>query len=92
MNRVASDSRPRLKPGCRLSDSSGQEAMLLIPEGALRLSGAGPKILELCDGRRTFADIVRELQAVYPSAEPGQIEAEATSFVERLQQKRVMDF
>jgi pyrroloquinoline quinone biosynthesis protein D len=81
-----------LRPGCRLSDAPGQAEMLLIPEGALRLAGPGVKIVERCDGRRSVADIVRELQALYPSAPPAQIEEEVTAFLERLRTRSVVDF
>jgi len=65
--------------------------MLLIPEGALRLAGPGRKILERCDGQHTLDDIVRELNAEYPSADPGRIETEVRTFLDRLYQKRVID-
>src|SRR3979409_904033 len=48
------ESVPRLAPGCRLSIGADAEAMLLIPEGALRLIGPGRHIVELCDGERTM--------------------------------------
>ena len=92
MNGLAPDRKPMLRPGCRLSDSPGQLDMLLIPEGALRLAGPGLKIVELCDGERSIADIVRELQALYPSAPPGQIAEEVAAFLERLRAKSVMEF
>jgi len=84
-------SRPKLRPGCRLRESAGDSDMLLIPEGALRLAGTGRKIVERCDGRHTLDDIVRELNAEYPAAEPGRIETEVSTFLERLLQKRVID-
>lgn len=65
--------------------------MLLIPEGALRLVGPGQKIVERCDGEHTFDDIVRDLKAEYPTAEPARIETEVTSFLTRLHEKRVID-
>ena len=91
MSELAGSSHPKLRPGCRLRESAGQDAVLLIPEGALRLAGTGRKIVERCDGQHTFDDIVRELKAEYPSAEPGRIESEVSSFLERLYQKRVID-
>jgi coenzyme PQQ biosynthesis protein PqqD len=57
----------------------------------LRLVGPGRKIVERCDGRRTIDEIIRELKAEFPSVEPGRIEAEVTTFLERLHQKRVID-
>jgi pyrroloquinoline quinone biosynthesis protein D len=84
--------KPALRPGCRLSDSAGQADMLLIPEGALRLKGTSLKIVELCDGQRSIADIVSELQALYPSAPPDQIAEHVAEFLERLRAKSVVEF
>ncbi len=92
MSAPAPDRKPMLRPGCRLSDSPGQPDMLLIPEGALRLAGPGLKIVERCDGQRSVADIVRELQALYPAAPPAQIEEEVGAFLERLRAKSVLEF
>ena len=84
--------KPALRPGCRLSDSPGQADMLLIPEGALRLKGTSLKIVELCDGQRSIADIVSELQVLYPSAPPAQIAEQVAEFLERLRAKSVVEF
>ena len=92
MSRPQADSKPALRPGCRLSDRPDQPEMLLIPEGALRLAGPGAKILAFCDGQRNVAQIVSELQNLYPSAPAAQIEEEVKAFLERLQAKSVLDF
>ena len=92
MSEAALDRKPMLRPGCRLSDAPGQSDMLLIPEGALRLKGTSLKIVELCDGQRSIVDIVRELQALYPSAPPAQIEEQVAEFLQRLRAKSVVEF
>jgi pyrroloquinoline quinone biosynthesis protein D len=53
---------PRLAPGVRLQPDrvSGKPA-LLYPEGVLLLNPTGAAIVELCDGRRTFGEIVGAL-------------------------------
>ncbi|MBV8630764.1 MAG: pyrroloquinoline quinone biosynthesis peptide chaperone PqqD [Silvibacterium sp.] len=84
--------RPALRPGCRLSPASNPESLLLIPEGALRLQGPGRQILELCDGRRTLAEIVEELYRLFPSADASLIAGEAVSFLERLHAKGTVEF
>jgi pyrroloquinoline quinone biosynthesis protein D len=89
---LAGTSRPKLRPGCRLRETAGESDMLLIPEGALRLAGTGRKIVERCDGEHTLDDIVRELKAEYPTVEPTRIETEVNTFLDRLHQKRVIDF
>lgn len=65
--------------------------MLLIPEGALRLTGPGPKILERCDGQHTLDEIVRDLEAAYPAAESARIHQEVTAFIQRLREKHVLE-
>jgi len=91
MNPVSGEARPKLRPGCRLSRSEQQGVVLLIPEGALRLVGPGEKIVERCDGEHTLDEIVRDLKAEFPSADPARVEAEVTAFLSRLYEKRVLD-
>jgi pyrroloquinoline quinone biosynthesis protein D len=64
--------------------------VLLIPEGVLRLSGPGPRILQRCDGARTFADIVRELGAEFAESDAARVEAETSAFLERLVARRIV--
>jgi pyrroloquinoline quinone biosynthesis protein D len=86
------DSRPRLALGCRLTDAAGSEGTLLMPERAMKLNGPGLEIVRRCDGRRSIQDIVQELNALYPTAPAGTIEREASVFLERLWEKRAVDF
>ena len=81
MSEVAPDRVLRLAPGCRLSGAPGQEDLLLIPEGALRLKGPARIIVELCDGQRTLGQVVEELVRRYPTADRGRIEAETAALV-----------
>jgi len=91
MSTVPVDARPKLRPGCRLSRTPEQGAILLIPEGALRLVGPGEKIVERCTGEQTVDEIVRSLKEEFPTADATRIEAEVTSFLSRLHEKRVLD-
>jgi pyrroloquinoline quinone biosynthesis protein D len=86
------NSKPRLAPGCRWAEASGAERMLMFPEGALRLQGTGREILERCDGQRRVQQIVEELLVQYKTGDRGRIQQEVSSFLERLQQKRVVDY
>ncbi len=83
-------SKPRLAPGCRWG---GPEAapVVLFPEGAIRVQGTGQRILELCDGERTFAELVAELQQEYSEADPAVIRADACRFLEQLHDKRILE-
>ncbi|MFD0903377.1 pyrroloquinoline quinone biosynthesis peptide chaperone PqqD [Actinomadura sediminis] len=55
--------------------------LLLMPERAVRLSGAGGGVLRLCDGSRTVAAIIAELAATYPGAP---LDDEVPAFLERV--------
>ena len=81
---------PRLARGCRLSEDPGQGWVLLIPEGVLRLSGPGPRILQRCDGSRTFRDIVHELGQEFAAADAARVEAETAAFLDRLVERRIV--
>jgi pyrroloquinoline quinone biosynthesis protein D len=86
------NSKPRLAPGCRWAEANGAERMLMFPEGALRLQGTGREILERCDGQRSVQQIVEELLARYKGGDRGRIQQEVSSFLQSLQQKRVVDY
>lgn len=86
------ESRPRLRAGCRFSGAPGQENVLLIPEGLMKLTGPARQILELCDGQRTFAQVLTELQAVYPTAPRDQMERDTAAYLERLRERGAVEF
>jgi len=84
-------SQPRLAAGCRWA-GEGANRTLVYPEGALRLQETARAILERCDGQRSFAQIVQELVAAYNASDPEKIRQDASAFLERLRQKRLVDF
>jgi pyrroloquinoline quinone biosynthesis protein D len=84
-------SRPRLAAGCRWA-GEGENRMVVFPEGALRLQDTARAVLERCDGHRTFEQIVQELEATYSASDPVKIRQDAVAFLERLRQKRLVDF
>ena len=88
---LENSSRPRLATGCRWT-GEGENRTVVFPEGALRLQDTARAILDRCDGHRTFEQIVQELEAVYSAADPVKIRQDAVAFLERLRQKRVVDF
>ena len=91
MSAIGLESVPRLVRGCRLSKTEGQENMLLIPEGALKLQGPSREIVLLCDGVRAVAAIAAELQQRYSTMDPARIEAEVIGFLSRLHEKRIIE-
>lgn len=86
------NSRPRLAPGCRWAEPGDGERTVLFPEGAIVVQGTGRDILEHCDGQRTFAEIVQELQGLYTLTDVQRIKREAGNFLEQLREKRIVDF
>lgn len=91
MSRPTDSSQPRFAAGCRWG-KNGEEPVVLFPEGMIRVQGTGQNILELCDGQRTVAEIVGALSARYEGAAPAKIREEVGSFLEALQQKRIVDY
>ena len=88
---LVNSSRPRLAAGCHWTGDRGNR-VLVFPEGALRLQATAFAILERCDGKRTFQQIVRELQEIYSASEPSKIQQDAFSFLKALYEKRLVDF
>jgi pyrroloquinoline quinone biosynthesis protein D len=66
MNHVALSERPRLRsPGRMKHDKARQLELLLLPERVVELNEAAGAILRLCDGQRTIAQIIEELESKY---------------------------
>lgn len=83
---------PQLARGCRVQTRSEGETVLLVPEGLLRLRGAGAEILALVDGVRTVAQIVDMLRPQYPPEARVQIASEVAGFLTSLNQRSVVLF
>jgi pyrroloquinoline quinone biosynthesis protein D len=83
---------PRLAPGCRMTESKDLGPVLLMPENMLRLTGPGPRIVELCDGARTLADVIAVLQSEFNGADPEMIRREVLAFLGSLNDRRALDY
>jgi coenzyme PQQ biosynthesis protein PqqD len=81
---------PRLAPGCRMTTSADLGPVLLMPESMLRLTGPGPRIVELCDGVRTLEQVIATLQTEFSAADPEMIRGEVLAFLESLQERRAL--
>jgi len=58
--------KPAIAHGLRLQFEAAQDAhVLLYPEGMVKLNGSAGAILSRCDGVRTLADIVADLERSY---------------------------
>jgi len=84
-------SQPRLAAGCRWGGTE-QDRVILFPEGAIKLQGTGRQVLERCDGQRTFAQLITELQSQFADADPGKIRTDISQFLEQLRHKRIVDY
>lgn len=84
-------SQPRLAAGCRWGGTE-ENRMILFPEGAIKLQGTGRQILERCDGQRTFAEIIAELEREFGKTDPAKIRSDISTFLEQLQRKRIVDY
>lgn len=91
MSEPIADSRiPRLAIGCRVRVVSPDEAMLLVPEGALKLKGAGNEIIGLIDGQRSVETITNLLQQKHAATDASQIAAEVKQFLDKLHTRSVL--
>jgi pyrroloquinoline quinone biosynthesis protein D len=81
---VSDSDRPRLARHVRMTFSPArQQHILQHPETVVVLNGSGAAILELCDGRRTVAEIVAELGARYRTVPDGEVRQFLTRLVAR---------
>lgn len=88
---VPATARPRLARGVRLSEDRVRGGWnLLAPERVLKINAVGVEILGLCDGARTFDDIVDDLAARFDIGR-ARIETDAGSLIADLAAKRMVD-
>jgi pyrroloquinoline quinone biosynthesis protein D len=63
---IPQTAKPAIAHGMRLQWEAAQEAhVLLYPEGMVRLNSSAGAIMSRCDGVRTLADIVTDLERTY---------------------------
>lgn len=66
MTAIGTDAKPALGHGFRLQWEPAQKAhVLLYPEGMVKLNGSAGEILRRCDGERTVAEIVTDLETAF---------------------------
>jgi len=66
MSEVPDSAKPAVARGLRLQWEPAQEAhVLLYPEGMVKLNGSAGAIMSRCDGVRTVAEIVADLERAY---------------------------
>jgi len=81
--------RPAIGHGMRLQWEEAQQAhVLLYPEGMVKLNGSAGAILSRCDGVRTLADIVADLERTYSARG---LAGDVTAFVVLAVEKRWLE-
>jgi pyrroloquinoline quinone biosynthesis protein D len=76
---VRLSSQPRVGPGFRLQWEPAQDChVLLYPEGMVKLNGSAGEIMKRCDGERSVAAIVAELEQAFTARG---LESEVLAFV-----------
>ena len=89
MSELTDTVKPAIAPGMRLQWEPAQEAhVLLYPEGMVRLNGSAGAILSRCDGVRTLADIVADLERTYDTSG---LAEDVRAFVTMALQKRWLE-
>ena len=79
-------SQPRVGPGVRLQWEPAQDChVLLYPEGMVKLNGSAGEIMKRCDGQRSVAAIVAELEQAFTARG---LEGEVLAFVTMAGQQR----
>ena len=82
---VPAHAKPALGHGLKLQWEPAQDAhVLLFPEGMVKLNGSAGAIMSRCDGKRSIADIVADLETAYSATGLGpDVEAFVVMAVEK---------
>ena len=77
---------PRVGPGFRLQFEPAQDChVLLYPEGMVKLNQPAGEIMKRCDGERTLAAVVADLEAAFSTTG---LEGDVLAFVAMAGQQR----
>ena len=86
MTDLAATSQPRIGHGFRLQWEPAQDChVLLYPEGMVKLNQSAGEILKRCDGERTIAAIVHELEQAFAATG---LEGDVLAFAEMAAARR----
>ena len=81
---------PTFERGVRMRREPDGSAMLLVPEGVVRLNGSAAAALALVDGHRTLENIAACLGDGSFDAPPEQIEDDVRALFARLRERRLV--
>jgi pyrroloquinoline quinone biosynthesis protein D len=83
---------PRLATRASLrTDKTSGEPILLFPEGIVLLNEPSAAITSLCDGTRSFSDILGRLAEQFQSS-PDELSEDVCEFLFNLHQQNLLDF
>ena len=86
MTSATLESVPRVGPGFRLQFEPAQDChVLLYPEGMVKLNPSAGEIMKRCDGQRSVAAVVAELESAF--AAQG-LEGDVLAFIAMAGQQR----
>lgn len=86
---IEQSSIPRIGKGFRLQWEDVQQAhVLLYPEGMVKLNGSAGQILGRCDGTRTVAAIIADLETAFATSG---LENDVRAFLDIAQRQRWID-
>jgi pyrroloquinoline quinone biosynthesis protein D len=86
MSALTIATQPRVGPGFRLQWEPVQDChVLLYPEGMVKLNGSAGEIMKRCDGERSVAAIVEDLEKAF-SAQG--LEPDVLGFIELAAKQR----
>ena len=89
MSKIPDNAKPAIAHGLRLQWEPAQKAhVLLYPEGMVKLNGSAGAIMSRCDGVRTLADIVADLERTYATTG---LAADVRAFVDLAIEKRWLE-
>lgn len=83
--------KPRLASKARLQiDRVSGEPVLLYPEGVVLLNATGEAILRLCDGTRSFSEILARLSVAYHTPTE-QLEDDLSEYILKLHEQSLVE-
>lgn len=83
--------KPRLVSKARLQvDKVSGEPILLYPEGVVLLNATGEAIIQLCDGTRTFPEILNRLALIY-NTPADKLENDLSDYIFKLYEQSLVE-
>ena len=89
MDALTNDTRPVIGRGFRLQWEPAQDAhVLLYPEGMVKLNSSAGEIMSRCDGERTLAEIIADLEKTFGATS---LSGDVTAFVSMALQNKWLE-